>query len=202
MLKLEGLTARGLNAIDLTLADGECLVVRGASGAGKTVLLRAIADLDENGGDAETCHVRRSQVSAPRWRRDVAYVPAEPGWWADTVGAHLTPGRHCTALLHDLGLTEDCLTWQIARLSTGERQRLALIRALEAEPSVLLLDEPTSALDAAATDAVERVIRRRLDGGVTAVIVSHDAGQAHRLATRVGDVADGQLTVTAAGSQP
>jgi ABC-type iron transport system FetAB ATPase subunit len=84
-------------------------------------------------------------------------------------------------LLDALDLDRACLSWPVAQLSTGERQRLALVRALLAEPEVLLLDEPTSALDVDATKAVERLITDYMSRGATVVIVTHDDEQAQRL---------------------
>jgi UDP-glucose/iron transport system ATP-binding protein len=82
-------------------------------------------------------------------------VPAEPGWWADTVGEHFGEWTAALALVGDLGFPEEAKGWPIAHLSTGERLRLALVRALMVRPKVLLLDEPTAALDPASVAAVE-----------------------------------------------
>ena len=75
-------------------------------------------------------------------------------------------------------------SWPIARLSTGERLRLALVRALIIRPKVLLLDEPTAALDAASVAAVESLIATRIRTGLAVLWVTHDAGQARRIARR------------------
>ena len=88
MLSLRDLRRPGLVEASFELADGECVGVRGASGSGKTLLLRAIADLDPNDGIVQLDGRSRADMTAPAWRRLVAYVPAEPGWWAETVGAH------------------------------------------------------------------------------------------------------------------
>ena len=79
----------------------------------------------------------------------------------------------------------------IAHLSTGERQRLALIRALVGTPRCLLLDEPTVALDSGSTDAVERILVERMQIGVGILMVTHDAGQASRLANKALRLANG-----------
>lgn len=195
MLKLEAIEPRGLEAISLDLADGECLAVTGPSGSGKTVFLRAVADLDENGGDAAVNGMRRSEVPAYEWRSQVMYVPTESGWWADTVSDHLTDRDVGTDLISGLGLPADCLDWPVSRLSTGEKQRLALGRALALKPAVLLLDEPTAALDGETTVQVESVLQRCAEAGATLVIVTHDPEQASRLGARTADICDGRIVI-------
>jgi ABC-type iron transport system FetAB ATPase subunit len=193
MLSLRHLAAPGVAVEDLQVADGACVVVMGPSGAGKTRLLRAIADLDPNRGEVVAGGIERAQVSGPAWRRVVGYVPAESGWWADTVGAHFPEPESARGLLAELRLAAGVLDWPVARLSTGERQRLALVRALVRAPQALLLDEPTGALDEEARALVEAILRRQLDAGTPIVMVTHDPRQAKRLAARIVRVADGRL---------
>jgi len=193
MLAVNNLRRPGLAPASLAIADGECLALTGPSGAGKTLLLRAIVDLDPNEGDVTAAGAVRAKVAAPAWRRMVAYVPAEPGWWAETVADHFAAPEAARALLVAMGLPEAALGWPVARLSTGERQRLALARALVDDPPTLLLDEPTAALDAEATQAVEDVLRHRLDAGASILLVTHDAAQERRLADRSVHMIAGRL---------
>jgi len=172
---------------------GECIALRGPSGAGKTLLLRAIADLDPNEGLVCMNGRDRSTIAAPEWRRLVGYVPAEPGWWADTVGEHFSEWAAAVAFVRDLGFPEEAKAWPITRLSTGERLRLALIRALVVRPKVLLLDEPTAALDPASVAAVESLITTQLRAGLAVLWVTHDAEQAKRIAHRILVVKSGQV---------
>ena len=191
MLHVRKLRTPLIHIDDLTVGDGDCLAVVGPSGAGKSLLLRAIADLDPNDGEVYAAGMARHEVPAPRWRRSVAYVPAESGWWADRVGDHVKPVPS-GSLLSALRLPADCLDWPIARLSTGERQRLALARALVRDPPVLLLDEPTAALDEETTEAVETLIQSRLDDGVSVLVVTHTSAQAQRLAARTIRIEQGR----------
>jgi len=183
-LDVKRLTRSHLTVEPFTLAGGECLVVTGPSGAGKTLLLRAIADLDPNEGEVHLDGEPRDALPAPLWRRRVTYVAADSGWWDDRVGAHFVDQEQVAALAPKLGLAADCCEWPVSRLSTGERQRLALMRALVQMPRALLLDEPTSGLDRDAAAAVEAILKSELARGTTIVMVSHDPAQAERLATR------------------
>ena len=120
-------------------------------------------------------------------------MPAEPGWWADTVGEHFGEWTMALPLLRDLGFPEEAKSWPIARLSTGERLRLAIIRALMVWPKVLLVDEPTAALDPASVAAVESLIATRVRAGLAVLWVTHDTDQAKRIAHRLLVVKDGQV---------
>ncbi len=193
MLRVRELTSRFLRVPSLEVAGGECVAVMGRSGAGKSLLLRAIADLDPNDGDVSLDGRSRADMSACEWRRQVMLVPAESGWWADVVGAHFLAERPADGVITALGLPPGVLDWTVARLSTGERHRLAIARALCFEPRAMLLDEPTASLDAAATERVEAVLRARLADGACLLLVTHDREQAARLATRTMVIADGRL---------
>ncbi len=193
MLEVIDLHRAGLKPASFCLPDGTCIAVRGASGAGKTLLMRAIADLDPNEGRVVLNGDNRADIPAPLWRRRVTYLPAEPGWWAETVGAHFTDWTGALPLIERVGLTDAARTWPVARCSTGERLRLALARALTVRPLVLLLDEPTAALDAAAVALVEALIREHLAAGMSALWVTHDPAQAKRVAHSALCVDAGQV---------
>ena len=193
LLALKALQRLHVGPVSLALAAGECVSIMGASGAGKSVLLRAIADLDPHQGDAWLAGAACSAMPAPQWRRQVTYVAAESGWWADTVAAHFAPGVDLNALLPTLGLDASLAQAAVARCSTGERQRLALLRALQPGNRVWLLDEPTSGLDDGARTLVDQLLHQRLAGGAALLLVTHDAAQAQRLAHRHFDLAGGQL---------
>lgn len=185
MLQLENLRRAGVAPVSLSLESGACLAIMGPSGAGKSLLLRAICDLDPSDGDVTLDGRSRMDMSAPEWRRRVVYVPAESGWWSDTVRDHMSDVETALRLAIRLGFPETVLSWSVSRLSTGERQRLALVRALCLKPAVLLLDEPTAALDRDGVAAVEALVREQLGQAVSVVLVTHDRTQAERLAAHV-----------------
>src|SRR3546814_11145303 len=88
MLTVRNLSRSGLEPTSFELAAGECIALRGPSGSGKTLLLRALADLDLNEGEVLLDDTPRSRIPAPRWRRRVGYVAAEPGWWSERLVEH------------------------------------------------------------------------------------------------------------------
>lgn len=181
-LELKGLQTLHLGPLSLLLEES-CTALDGPSGSGKTLLLRAIADLDPHRGEALLDGVEQRRLPAHRWRRRVAYLPAESHWWADRVGAHFNGVD--AALLQALGFAPEVLEWEVARLSSGERQRLALARLLALKPRVLLLDEPTANLDAANRQRVEAVIRDYLEhNAALALWVTHDPEQGRRIGVR------------------
>ncbi|WP_245648955.1 ABC transporter ATP-binding protein [Magnetovibrio blakemorei] len=195
MLSVRNLKRLSIGPVDLDVAAHDIVALCGPSGVGKSLLLRAIADLDPNEGTLSLLGESRESMSAPDWRRQVMYVPAHTGWWADTVEPHFA-GLSLALVkdtLHRLGLESTALGWQVSNLSTGERQRLALARALAYAPKVLLLDEPTSGLDADNATRVEKLVGEVAAGGVAVLFVTHDMAQAKRLSTRRLDMTSGQL---------
>jgi len=193
MLSISNLSGTGIGPINLKLANGDVVAITGPSGAGKSLMLRAIADLDPNQGELLLDGAERTTFHAPDWRRQVAYVAAETSWWAQRVGDHFEENDAAIRLLEQVGLGEAAMEWSIPRLSTGEKQRLGLVRSLLGKPRVLLLDEPTSALDEANRGLVEDLLRKRADEGCAIIIITHDPAQAERLKARTYAIAGGKI---------
>ena len=155
-------------------------------------MLRAIADLDPRHGKVFLDDVECNEMYPGQWRRNVGLLPAESQWWYETVREHFTDMD--TALLSALGFDEDVLDYQVARLSTGERQRLALIRLLCNRPQALLLDEPTASLDPGNINRVERLIKDYSSKSHSPVLwVSHDPEQIERVSDRYFQMVEGKL---------
>jgi phosphate-transporting ATPase len=192
MLTVARIHRAALKPVSFSLADGECLAVRGPSGAGKSTLLRAIADLDPNEGEVRLDGTLRETFPAPEWRRRVVYLAAEPGWWADTPAGHFPSREEGDDLARTLGLAPELLDRPLVQLSTGERQRLALARALARHPRVLLLDEPTAALDARSRELAEALLAEHRQKGLSLLWVTHDPEQAARVAQRLLNLEHGR----------
>jgi ABC-type iron transport system FetAB ATPase subunit len=190
---VQQLTTPHLHGIDLTISPGERVGVTGPSGSGKSLLLRALADMDPFQGELTLGDQTVHRMAAPLWRRRVALLPTTSAWWHDTVAPHFA--RFETPDYTVLGFPPEAAGWEIRRLSSGERQRLALLRVLAQKPEVLLLDEPTASLDAENTRLAEALIceygRRH---GAPIVWVSHDQKQLKRLCKRTFWMEAGRLS--------
>lgn len=181
-LQVHDLDCGILSHISLGIRPGEIVCLSGPSGSGKSRLLRAIADLDAHAGEVRFDGELQSSITAHQWREQVMLLPAEAPWWLEHVGAHF-PGTPDTAEFEALGLPADAPDWPVTRLSSGERQRAALLRAMARNPRALLLDEPTANLDTATTEQVEAWLRQRIaDRGIAALWVAHDMAQVARVA--------------------
>ncbi len=176
----------------LQLQAGETISLFGPSGSGKTLLLRALCDLDSHEGELLLNGLHYHDCEPHLWRRQIGFLPSESSWWFPTVGEHFSS---CDKnRLHRLGFSDHTLTWDIHRLSAGEKQRLGLLRLLENSPRVLLLDEPTANLDQDNRQLVEGLLNDwgSETGGVK-IWVTHDRSQRWRVATRHFDIVDNQI---------
>lgn len=177
-----------LEQVDLEVRPGELLALAGENGAGKSTLVRCIAG--EMVPDAGTVAV--SGGVSVVWQ-DLALcdnldVASNLLLGRETRRLMLSPSRlHATArrLLEELGIPLPDTTQDVRTLSGGQRQLLAVARALRDRPRLLVLDEPTAALGVAETRQVEQLLDDLRDRGVTIILVSHDVEQMFRLADRI-----------------
>lgn len=172
--EVRDLAVPGVEPVSFSLEPGGAASLAGPSGVGKTRLLRAMADLEPHDGEVRLDGTPSGAVAPREWRRRVALVPAESAWWERTVAEHFPawPPTHMEALALAPAMGER----SVEHLSSGERQRLALLRALAAEPGVLLLDEVTANLDRENAQRVDAVVERLRERGVAVVRVGHDSG--------------------------
>ena len=194
-LTITNLAVAHVGPIDLEINAGEIVCLSGASGSGKSLLCRAVADLIPHTGTVRLGDEDAQAMPAPAWRRKVAMLPAESQWWYDRVGAHFT--NKDDVLLQRLGFTSVTWDWDVSRCSTGEKQRLAFLRVLVNKPLCLLLDEPTASLDEDNSLLVEDIVREYAHQHDVAVLwVSHSAAQIKRIASRHCKFRTGQLEIT------
>jgi len=190
--ELINLQYHNIAPLNLVVQTGECLGLSGPSGSGKTLLLRALADLDAHNGDVYLDEKSMCDYKPCEWRTKVGLLPAESQWWFDRVGDHFK--NFDKALLQKLGFENDVMTWETSRLSSGEKQRLALLRLLMNEPKVLLLDEPTANLDPRFIGRVEALLQHyKNEKNATLLWVSHDPEQLRRVADRRFEIRDQQI---------
>ena len=183
-LHLKNLSFLERGPYNLALQPGKILAISGESGAGKSLLLRAIADLEEHDGEMTLNGRSYLEFAGAEWRRKVMFLPAESHWWQEKVRDHLLhePGAE---LLADIGFAPEVLDWEISRLSSGEKQRLAILRMLLHRPSVLLLDEPTASLDQKNIGKIEAMLKKYIaENQASAIWVSHDPAQIERVSDR------------------
>lgn len=200
MLNIENLNYFHCGPLNISLEPGQCVGVSGESGCGKSLLLRAVADLDEHEGQLSLDNVSADSMPANEWRRQVALLPADSQWWFDTVGEHFSELDE--SLLKQFGFSEDVSNWSIRRMSSGEKQRLALLRLLLNQPRVLLLDEPTANLDKRNTLIFEQLIAEYLQQHqASAFWISHDHGQLDRVADVQFELKDGLLVAVESENQ-
>ena len=184
LFEVRGLRGQNVPPVSFSLAAGEVLTVQGESGVGKSQLLRALADLSPHDGEVRLDGAEQQGMPATDWRRQVALVPAESGWWAETVAEHFAR-RPPESWWEKLSLRQSLWESPVERLSSGERQRLAVLRALVMGPRVLLLDEPTANLDRDNAAAMAEVLLDYVrEQGAAAVWISHNPEEVRAHARR------------------
>ena len=208
-LRIEGLVlARGgamlLDGLDMTLSPRGISALMGPNGAGKSVLLRVMAGLlPANSGEISLPAPMRGRVGLV-FQRPVLLRRSVRGNLSHALRlARVDRGLRAArleALLALAGLA-DMADRPARRLSGGQAQRLAIVRALAANPALLLADEPTAHLDPQSMFAIETLLARIALTGTKVVLVSHDRGQIDRLAAEVAFLHKGRCCEVSETSQ-
>ena len=191
-----------LGPLSLTIDAGGPLVVLGPNGSGKSTFLRVCHGITRATSGTQSWAVERSEADLAQ-----AFVFQTPILLRRTALENVTyplalrgvakrdaETRACD-MLASVGLSE-MASLRASDLSGGEKQKLALARALVIRPKVLFLDEPTASLDGRATREIETILAKATNGGTKLVMATHDLGQARRLAQEVVFLLNGQIVET------
>ena len=196
-----------LGPIDLSLKATGYTIVLGPNGAGKTTLLKVLHGVERVSSGSVAWSVPDAQA-----RESQAYVFQSPIMLRRNVARNLAYPLHLLGMpktqiaqrvehwAERIGLTP-ALNQSAVRLSGGEKQKLALARALIREPRVLFLDEPCANLDGRATREIEQLLLSAVRSGTRIIMTTHNLGQARRLATEIVFMHNGKLREQAAADR-
>jgi len=198
-----------LRGIDLTVAQGEVVVVAGPSGSGKSTMIRCINRLERH----DLGRIVVDGIELNDNLRNIDAVRREIGmvFQSFNLFPHLTALQNITLalvrvrrwstaqamktameLLERVGIPEKARVYPAA-LSGGQQQRVAIARALAMQPKIMLFDEPTSALDPEMIQEVLEVMRALAREGMTMVVVTHEMGFAREVASRIVFMDEGRI---------
>jgi len=200
-----------LNHLELSVEEGECLVILGASGSGKSVILKHIVGLLEpDEGQVWFDGQRVDQLGERAWvpvRTQFGFL-FQMGALFDSMSveenvafpmvehSRFSPSEIDTRVGRWLGLVglPEVRQKMPGELSGGQRKRVALARAIALEPRVILYDEPTTGLDPIRADVInELIIKLQRELKVTSIVVTHDMASAFKVATRLVMLSEGKL---------
>lgn len=194
-----------LHDVTLTVRRGDIYGFLGRNGAGKTTTIRILLGLVHPTSGEAWVLGRRVGVGSPSWLRRVGVVLEQPGFYPNLT-AYENLAIHARMLGLPMGRPDPIeralatvemlpLARRLVRgFSQGERQRLALARALLSEPELLVLDEPTNGLDPYAIRDLRELLRRlNRERGVTLFVSSHILAEVQRLCTRIGIIHQGRV---------
>ncbi|HXK24934.1 MAG TPA: ABC transporter ATP-binding protein [Myxococcota bacterium] len=207
-----------LRGVSLALAPGEIVALVGRNGAGKTTLFRVASRiLQPDRGEVRLAGRTLTSFSRRELARELAVVPQDVGIpFPFRAGEVVLMGRtphqgglgfesaddlsRARAAMEAVGVAE-LASREVTALSGGERQLVLVARALAQDPRVLLLDEPTAHLDLRHRTVVLDRVRRFVEDGRSALVVSHDLNLAARTCDRIALLADGRLLACGAPAQ-
>jgi thiol reductant ABC exporter CydD subunit len=181
-----------MQPVTFTARPGTITALIGNSGGGKSTVLSALLGfLEPTSGEVRICEHRLTEINIEQWRERIGWLPQHPTLIAPdllgslSVGQAVAAGRNVSTAdvreaLSAVGILDELVAGEETPLaadgsgvSAGQRQRIALARAIVTNPSVLLLDEPTAALDGESELAVVDVIRAAAIRGATVIVVAH-----------------------------
>ena len=202
-----------LKDVNLRIENGEFMVLVGPSGSGKTTMVKMInrlleptdgniymdgkriKDYDERELRLSTGYVLQAIALFPNLTvaENIALIPEMKGWDKERVGSKTVE------LLEKVGLpASDYADRKPHELSGGEQQRIGIVRAIIAEPKILLMDEPFSALDAISRKQLQALTKKlHKEFGMTTIFVTHDTDEALKLGDRIAVLQEGVIVQVA-----
>ena len=202
-----------LKDVNLRIEDGEFMVLVGPSGSGKTTMLKMInrlleptdgniymdekriKDYDERELRLSTGYVLQAIALFPNLTvaENIALIPEMKGWPKEQIASKIEE------LLDKVGLpATEYANRKPSELSGGEQQRIGIVRAIIAEPKILLMDEPFSALDAISRKQLQALTKDlHKEFGMTTIFVTHDTDEALKLGDRIAVLQEGEIVQVA-----
>jgi ABC-2 type transport system ATP-binding protein len=194
---------RALNAVDLSIREGEILALLGPNGAGKTTLISAICGITNPTSGSVTVGGHDIRTDFRAARRLIGLVPQEISLepfekvvntvrFSRGLFGCRRDEAHIESVLRQLSLW-DKRDSKIMELSGGMKRRVLIAKALSHEPRVLFLDEPTAGVDVELRKDMWRVVDRLKAAGVTIILTTHYIEEAETIADRIGIIARGEI---------
>ncbi|MCB9495043.1 MAG: ATP-binding cassette domain-containing protein [Desulfobacteraceae bacterium] len=187
MLKIENLNQEFMTfgPVSFDVKTKEIVGIIGESGTGKSILLKSIADMLPHDGKIFLDEVEQQDIKAREWRKQVALLPAEVVFWNHKIKDDLKTADH--EVIKKFGFNPlEILEKNTDDLSSGEKQRIGLLRIFENRPKVLLLDEPSANLDEKNKMILEEIVLDYIEtNNASAVWVAHDPEQLKRVSSKI-----------------
>ena len=192
-LRVDRLETGLIGPLSFEVAEGECVALMGASGAGKSLLLRAIVDLDPSKGTVTFGGLDRCSVAASDWRKLVALVPAESGWWSDRVGDHFPSHAGVAELARRHSHLRGRWTGRShvfpPASASGSLSHVPCAEIPRPSCSMSRRHHSTRPRRSGSRDLVTRCCQ----SGLAVLMVTHDRRQGERMARRILQMADGHF---------
>lgn len=187
MLKIDRLNQEFMTfgPVSFNVNKKEIVGIIGESGAGKSILLKSIADMLPHDGKIFLDDIEQQDMKAKDWRKQVALLPAEVVFWNRKIKDDLKTAE--SSVIKKFGFNpEEILEKNTDDLSSGEKQRIGLLRIFENRPKVLLLDEPSANLDEKNKMILEEIVLDYIEkNNASAVWVAHDPDQLKRVSSKI-----------------
>jgi sodium transport system ATP-binding protein len=194
-----------LKGVDLSIAEGETQFLLGGNGAGKTTLLRIVSTLLPMSAGTVLVNNHDSKISPDGIKKSIGFFSASTGLYERLTGHEflqffagmygLDEGEFAAKLAEITGLfnVDDCLHLRCSAMSSGQKQKMNIARAILHDPPIYIMDEPTLGLDVESLAGILDFILYQRQRGKTLLIVTHNMEMVHKLGGRVAFLIDGVI---------